>query len=87
MEKGKDLNFQGKHYAFLEQQVRELPNGKRVQITDYEVKNADGTYSYPAFVCEIPEGYEFLDLSSLSKDCLAKFAHGVVKITEGDLRK
>ncbi len=87
MEKGKNLDFQGKHYEFLNQEVRTLPNGSRVQITEYRVRNEDGSFVYPAFVCSVPDGYEYIELSSLSKSCLERFAtEKVVELSEDDLQ-
>ncbi len=86
MEKGKDLEFQGLKYKFLEQKVSTLPNGKRVQLTQYKVELEDGSYEYPAFVCEVPGNYDYVDLSSLSKDCLERFANSsFVVLTEEDM--
>ncbi len=84
--KNKNLTINGKTYVFLEQQVRKLSNGKRLQITDYQVELEDGSFDYPALVCEIPENYEYLPMENLNEDCLKRMLDGVVKLEKTDFK-
>ncbi len=84
MQKGEKLLIDGKEYEFLEQTIKELPNGERLQISEYKVKKEDGTFSYPSLACKVPKGFEYLELSSLNEDCLKRLANGSTEVEKKD---
>lgn len=78
--------FQGEEYKYLTEQVHTLKDGTRVQITDYKVEGDNGVIRYPYMICEVPDGYDRIDISKLSDNCIKRFSEGIVKFKELELK-
>lgn len=78
--------FQGEEYIYLSEQLHTLKDGTKVQITDYRVEEENGVIRYPYMICEVPDGYDRIDISKLSSSCIQRFSEGIVKLKESELK-
>ncbi len=69
MERGKKIVIDGKEFIYDAHYVQELPNGKRVQVTDFLVRNDKGGHDVVAIECAVPDNLKFIDIFALDEKC------------------
>ncbi len=84
----KNLTINGKEYSFLSRNFTTNSKNEKIQVEVYEYV-AKGDVKHAYLMCKVPENYDFVDVQSLSDDCLKRMleSNEEVRITESDLRK